>query len=212
VRDDEGHTLLTYRSFASVVGIVAALVAGIVLAAGGAAAAFLAFERHPLSAIGALMLSLLFALVIAILVPPTNVTIFNGQTPVLTIVQRSRVNFPHTTFAVRDGEGGTVAVLRKNAFARLGRNRWHLSDAKDYPIGEAFEESLGGALIRKFAGKFSRRYETDVVIRTHEKVSGRIIRRANGAAAAVDILELEESAIDPRIAIAVATLVLGSEP
>lgn len=203
--------MLTYRSFASVVGIVAALVAGIVLAAGTAASAFLAFEKHPLSAIGALMLSLAFALVIAILVPSTSVTLFNGHSPALTIVQTSRVNFPHATFVVRDAAGAAVAILRKNAFARLGRNAWHVFDAKDYPIGEAAEESFGRAIVRKFAGKFSRQYETDVIVRTHEKTAARIIRRAHEGTP-VDLLEIEENAIDPRIAIALATLVLGSEP
>ncbi|HEY2094310.1 MAG TPA: hypothetical protein VGJ81_20775, partial [Thermoanaerobaculia bacterium] len=70
IRDDEGNALFTYRSFASVIGIVATLIASIVMVAGIAATFFLLTEQNVLTAIAALVLSTFFAMVIVALVPP----------------------------------------------------------------------------------------------------------------------------------------------
>ena len=82
IRDDEGNALFTYRSFASVIGIVAALMSSIVVVAGIAATLFLLAEHSALTAIAALVLSLFFAMVIVSLVPPINVTLLDRKSVV----------------------------------------------------------------------------------------------------------------------------------
>ena len=69
VRDDAGAVVLSYRSFASVVGIIAALVAGVVAVAGAAGVLFLLLEKRPFPAAIALVLSAIFAVIIILLVP-----------------------------------------------------------------------------------------------------------------------------------------------
>jgi len=206
IRDDEGNALFTYRSFASVIGIVAALVASIVIIAGVAATLFLAAEHNFMTGTVALALSLFFSLVIVALVPAINVTLFNDSSPALTIAQKSRSSFPSVSFAVVTPEGESLAVLRKSIFSRLGKNRWHIEGS-----GYAEEESLYRAVLRKIAGKFSRTYEANVIVRAHGREVARIIRRPD-AHADVDVLEITGDAIDPRVILALATLVLGSEP
>ncbi|HEV8431907.1 MAG TPA: hypothetical protein VGR95_00740 [Thermoanaerobaculia bacterium] len=209
IRDDEGNVLFTYRSFASVIGIIAALVASIVIVAGVAATLFLLAEHNTVTAFAALVLSAFFALVIVALVPPINVTLFNNScrdsSPALTIAQKSRSSFPTVTFAVVTPEGTPVCVLRKSIFSRLGRNRWSIDDG-----GFAIEESLSRALLRKMFGKFSRRYEANVVVYTPYEVA-RIIRRPD-AHGDVNVLEVTSDAADRRMLVALATLVFGSEP
>lgn len=214
IRDDEGNVVLSYRSFASVIGIVAALVAGIVIVAGAAGAWFLWAEERPLASIGAVVLCIFFTGLIAMLVPATSVTLYDGTAPALTISQRSRFSFPTTTHAVATPDGHTLAFVRKSVFSRLGRNRWKIVGASDgRTIGYAVEESLGRALLRKILGKFNRDMESNLTIHYLGHPAGAILRRPDSEGRA-DILDLTAAtpAIDRRVAVAVATLVLGSEP
>ena len=211
IRDEAGATLLTYRSFASVVGIVGLVVSVIIAVTGAAAVLFLLFESRPIPAIMALLLSAAFAVVIAMLVPPIHVTFYNDSSPVLHIAQEGNITFPIASFLVGTPEERVIARLRKTAWSRIGRNRWDILRANDgRRIGSAIEESLSRALLRKAAGKFNRRYESNVRIRYFEKNVGWILRRPdeNGE---VDVLDAAGD-IDRRIAVALATLILGSEP
>jgi len=212
VRDDSGHVIYSYRSFASVVGIVASLVAAIVIVAGIAATLFLVVEKHPLTAIAAIALSLFFALVIVMLVPPVTVTLFNDENPALTISQRSRTAFPSVTYAVVTPDGHTLALLRKSLFSRLARNRWAILDPHSRDLGDAKEESFSRAVIRKFLGKFDRRFESNVDVQIAGSDAGHIYRRAAMPGAEVDLLTIRGDAVDRRVLIALATLILGSEP
>ena len=69
IRGDDGNALMSYRSFASIVGVIAALMSSVVLVAGAAGVIFLMIESRPLPAIAALMLSGAFAAMIVILIP-----------------------------------------------------------------------------------------------------------------------------------------------
>src|SRR5437660_2089539 len=131
VRDDSGAVVLSYRSFASVVGIIAALVAGVVVVAGGAGVLFLLMEGRPIPAAIALVLSAGFAVIIILLVPPISVAIYDGPDPALTIAQQSNVSFPVATYVVATLDGKALARLRKSFFARLGRNRWTILPLTD---------------------------------------------------------------------------------
>jgi hypothetical protein len=213
IRGDDGNALLSYRSFASIVGVIAALMSSVVLIAGVAGVIFLLIESRPVHAIAALMLSAAFAAMIIILIPATHVTIFEGASPAITIAQQSSVNFPSVTYAIGTGDGKPVARIAKSFFSRFGRNRWEILDANDFLArGEAVEESLGRALVRKLFGKFAPAYQSNIRITWNSEDAGWIIRRpaADGHA---DVLELNPaSAIDRRAAVALAVLVLGSEP
>lgn len=202
VRDDGGNVVLTYRSFASVVGIVAALVSGIVFVAGAAATLFLLAEGAPLRALAVLALTIAFSVSIALLMPRAHVTLYDsaGQ-PALTIEQRSA--FPSASYVVGTPDNKELAILRHHFLARLGRNRWRVGADSD-----AVEESLSRAFTRKLLGKFSRRFEANIRIRRYGAPAGTIIRRG----ANKDALELVAGTIDPRIALALATVILGSEP
>jgi len=213
IRGDDGNALLSYRSFASIVGVIAALMSSVVLVAGAAGVIFLLIENRPLPAIAALMLSAAFAAMIVILIPATHVTIFEGAAPAITIAQQSSVNFPTVTYAVGTSDGKPVARIAKSFFSRFGRNRWEILDAKDFLArGEAIEESLGRAFIRKLFGKFAPAYQSNVRIIWNGEEAGWIIRRP-GADGHADVLELNpETTLDRRAAVALAVLVLGSEP
>jgi hypothetical protein len=210
VRDDDGKALFSYRSFASVIGIVASVVASIVLLTGAAATLFLIMERSMFTAIGACVLSIFFALVVVMLVPGINVTLFGETTPLLTIAQKSRTSFPSVTFAVVTPDGRTIGMLRKSILSRLGRNRWQIDDASGRPIGYAEEESFARAIARKLLGKFSRRYEADVIVHGSGEAA-RVVRRAAGRRE-LDVLEVSGDALDRRVVVALATLILGAEP
>jgi len=213
VRDDSGAVVLSYRSFASVVGIVAALMAGVVAAAGVAGVLFLLNEHRPIPALIALVLSAIFAVVIIMLVPPVNATIYDGPDPALTIAQESKVSFPVVTYVVSTIDGKVLGRLRKSFFSRFGRNRWAILPPEHHgPRGEAVEESLGKALLRKVGGKFNPLYQSNVRIRYAGSEAGWIIRRPDDGGRA-DVLELAPDApLDRRVAVALAVVVLGSEP
>jgi hypothetical protein len=213
IRGDDGVALMSYRSFASIVGVIAALMSSVVLAAGAAGVVFLLIEGRPLPAIAALMLSAAFAAMIIILIPAMHVTIFEGAAPAITIAQQSSVNFPSVTYAVGTGDGEPVARIAKSFVSRFGRNRWEILDANDFLArGQAIEESLGRALVRKFFGKFAAAYQSNVRIRWNGEDAGWIIRRP-GADGHADVLELNPATtLDRRAAVALAVLVLGSEP
>lgn len=208
VRDENGKVVLSYRAFASAAGIIATLVSGIVFVAGLAAVVFLYTRDAPLRAALALVLTLIFSFVIALLVPRVNLTLFDDGTPALTIAQRGV--FPAATYIVAAPNGTTLAILRKSFLSRIGRNTWAIT-YEGRIIGEAREESFGRALIRKFLGKFSRRYEANVVIE-HDSLDAGWIARRPDQQGVVDALTLTRDNIDRRVAVALATLILGREP
>ena len=189
--------------------------AGIVAVAGVAGALFLAAESRPLPAIVAAMLAVFFALFIAMLVPPTNVHLMEGDVPALVVAQKSRFVFPQVAYSVLTPEGESLALIRRSIVSRLGRNRWKITTPEgDRQIADAGEESLGRALMRKFAGKFHRRFESNVRIRVGYEAVGWIIRRPDDKGE-FDLLDLSADTgrlLDRRIGVALATLVLGGEP
>ena len=207
IRDAAERVLLTYRSFASVVPVVAALVCGLVVLAGGAGALFLLEKDSWLLALIATVLTIAFATFIGLLVPRTNVTLYHDGTPALSISQRAV--FPSATFIVATPNGATLATLHKSLLARLGRNRWTITQEGRF-LGDAIEDSFTGAIVRKLFGKFSRRFETNVQIQHGGIDVGRIIRRPNEGT--IDVLELTSDGLDRRVALALATLILGREP
>lgn len=208
VRGDTGQVVLSYRAFAGVVGVVASLVTAIVVLAGIAAVAFLLAEGAPLRAAAALALTFAFAYCISLLVPRIDVTLFDEGAPALTISQRSVA--PWASWVVRSPDGEELGVIRKSFASRFGRNRWRV-EQQGRTVGSAIEASFAGAFVRKLLGKFSRRFETNVIVRNGDVDTARIIRRpeANGQ---YDLLELTGNLLDPRVVVALATLVLGREP
>lgn len=203
IRGANDEVLLTYRSFASIVGVIAAFLAGIVAIAGAAGVLLLVYQGAPLRALFAGALTLLFALLIAMLVPRVNVTLFEDDRPALTISQKKV--FPSATYVVTTPNGTQLAEFRKSVLSRLGRNKWTITHEGRY-LGEAREESFMGAMLRKLFGKFSRSFETNVRITYGGMEAGRILRRPT------DVLQLTIDALDRRVAVALATLILGREP
>lgn len=214
IRGEDGNALLSYRSFASAVGIIAALLSAVVLAAGVMGMLFLLImEQRPLPAIAALMLSAVFAALIVMLIPATNVTISDAGAPVITVVQQPGLSFPSVTYVVSTPESNPVARITSSFLSRLGRNRWSLDSADDFLArGEAVEESFGRALVRKAFGTFAPAYQSNIRITWMGEEAGWIIRRP-GADGHADVLDLNPATtLDRRVAVALAVLVLGSEP
>jgi hypothetical protein len=203
VRGATGETLLTYRAFASIVGVIAAFVSGIVAAAGVAATLLLLYEHSFRRALIALAMTFAFSVVIALLAPRTQVTLFEESNPALTIAQRTI--FPTAVYVVSAPNGAPLAELRKSFVSRLGRNRWRVFQ-NGRLIAEARESSLVGAMLRKLLGKFSRAFETDVDVTSGGLPVAHIHRRTR------DVLQVTSDAIDRRVLVALATLVLGREP
>jgi hypothetical protein len=202
------QVLLTYRSFAGIVGVVAAFLAGIVAVAGAAGVLLLFYQGAPLRAVVAIVLTLAFAIAITMLVPRVSVTLHEENRPALTIAQRKV--FPFATYAVTAPNGTPLAELRKSVLSRLGRNRWTIALDGRY-LGEAREESFIGAILRKLFGKFSRRFETNVSITYGGMEVGRILRRPDPSGR-TDVLHVLNDALDRRVAVALATMILGREP
>lgn len=214
IADSEGRPLLTYRSFATVVGVVAAFVAGIVLVAGLAATLLLMVQERPGAAASSLILTLAFATGIAALVPRIRVTLYDATSkPALKIVQQGHLLFAPARYSVRTPEGETLGVIRKGAFSRLLAHRWTITTAPpEKRVAHAAEESLARSLVRKVLGKFKRKYQTNIRIMQAGAQAGLIIRRPDDRGVA-DVLELQPgSALDRRVAVALATLVFGAEP
>ncbi|HVS33589.1 MAG TPA: hypothetical protein VMS98_19300 [Thermoanaerobaculia bacterium] len=212
IRDGDGNVRITYRSFAGIVGIVAALVAAIVLTAGAAATLFLIADGRNGPAAVAAILSVAFSVVIAGLVPPVRVTLYEASIPVLAIAQQSRFSIPFVTYAVTTPDGNTVGTLRTGILSRLGRNRWRIAGPEQYPVANAIEESFGRAFVRKLLGKFNRQYQSNLVILQDDVEAGLIVRRPDEEDN-YDFLEMSPGAsLDRRVAVALATLVFGAEP
>ena len=213
IRTEDGSAVLSYRSFASVVGIMATLMSAVVLAAGAAGVLFLVMEGRPLPALAAMMLGAAFAAMIVMLIPATHVTIFDAGAPAITIMQQSSVSFPSATWVVATPDGKTIARLQKSFLSSLGRNRWLILGADDSSTrGQAVEESFSRALLRKAFGKFALSCQSNVRIRWAGHEAGWIIRRP-GTDGHADVLDLHPSStLDRRAAVALAVLVLGSEP
>src|SRR4029079_6099971 len=100
VRDGNGEGGLHYRSFASSPSVVAAVMAAIVIVTGLAAAVFLFTEERTVPGAIALLLAAAFAVMIAMLVPPTNATLYHGAQPAVTIAQQSSISIPVVTFLI----------------------------------------------------------------------------------------------------------------
>jgi hypothetical protein len=213
IRDNAGHVRLTYRSFATIIGIVALFVAAVVLFAGAAATLFLVAESRPGAAAAAAILSLAFSGMIAGMVPPVRVTLYEASKPALSIVQRSRFTFPNATFAVMTPDGSTIALIRSGVMSRLGRSKWRIAAPAELGYtGRAIEESFVQAIVRKMLGKFDRRYQSNVRVVHADSEAAEIVRRPDGDGQ-FDYLDIARgSTLDTRVAIAVATLVFGSEP
>jgi hypothetical protein len=110
-------------------------------------------------------------------------------------------------------ESNPVARITSTFLSRFGRNRWSLDSAEDFLArGEAVEESFGRALVRKAFGTFAPAYQSNIRITWMGEEAGWIIRRP-GADGHADVLDLNSATtLDRRIAVALAVLVLGSEP
>lgn len=213
IRAEDGSAVLSYRSVASVIGIIATLMSAVVLAAGAAGVLFLLVERRPLPALAAMMLGFAFAAMIVMLIPATHVTIFDAGSPAITIMQQSSVSFPSATWVVATPDGKTIVRLQKSFLSRFGRNRWLILGADDSSArGQAVEESFSRALLRKACGKFAPSCQSNIRIRWAGHEAGWIIRRPDTDGYA-DVLDLHPSStLDRRAAVALAVLVLGSEP
>jgi hypothetical protein len=187
---------------------VATLVAAVVGVAGLAGTALLFNEGAPLRAIAAASLTALFVFLITLLVPRLSVTLFAEGAPALVLAQTS--SFPSTRIVVRTPSGETAGELVRSAVNRFWRERWTIH-RDGFLIGEAWEAPLSAALTRKLLGKFSRKFECDVTLAHGGIEVGRIRRRpdANGEA---DVLELTNDLADARLGVALATVILGSEP
>lgn len=212
VRNHEGRTLFTYRGFASIVGVVGALVAATVLTAGAAAVFFLAAEDRPAAAAATALLSACFASLVAMLVPPISVSLCTpAGERALTIAQLSAIGFPKARYIVSAADGEQVATLEKHFISRFGRNRWKIAPPHGEPAW-AFDETWPRAILRKVGGKFDRRLEANVRIVHRGADAATIIRRPDESGAYDALVLLPGSALDARAAIALATVILGAEP
>jgi hypothetical protein len=104
-----------------------------------------------------------------------------------------------------------IALLRKGFATRIFTNDWTIHLPNGNVVATASEESLSRAMVRKILGKFDRRHEANMLVRVGDSRAATIHRRPDGAGD-VDVLEIESSQLDKRVAVALATLVLGSEP
>lgn len=212
IHDGGGQVRLTYRSFAGIVSIVAALVAAIVLTAGAAATLFLRADGRTGAAVAAATLSIVFSVVIAGLVPSIRVTLYQSSIPALTIEQSASFSFPFVTYTVSTPEGQSLGTLRSSILSRFGRNRWRIAGPEQYVVADAVEESFGSALLRKLAGKFNRKFQSNLDIVENGIYTGSVVRRPDDAGR-YDFVEISESSnLDRRLVIALGTLVFGSEP
>jgi hypothetical protein len=200
--------VLSYRGFASVTRTVALLVTVVILLSGIAGALLLLAEELPSRSIAVVVLTLLFTWLVKLLIPRLSVTLYQGAVPALTLREQPRLTT--STVILATAEGVRLAEIRQTWLSRLGRNRW-IIDVNGVPLGHAVEEGLGTAMVRKLLGKFSRRFETNIVIVFARTIVGQIVRRDRGDDER-HLLEMRGDLLDRRIAIGLAALILGREP
>jgi hypothetical protein len=200
--------VFSYRGFASVTRTVALLVSVVILLSGLAGALLLLAEGLPSRSIAVGVLTLLFTWLVKQLVPRLRVTLYQGAVPALTLSEQPRLTT--STVILATAEGVRLAEIRQTGLSRLGRNRW-IIDVNGVPLGHAVEEGLGPAMVRKLLGKFSRRFETNIVIVFARTIVGQIVRRDRGDDER-HLLELRGDLLDRRIAIGLTALILGREP
>jgi hypothetical protein len=217
VSDEEGRPLLRLLGFAAVGGIVSFFVAATVIVASLAATIFLLSDGRFLSALVALALSGGFLVAIWRLLSHLEVPVFGDDSlerRVVTLTQISQLTFPGTKFLVSDSSGREIGKLRFSGWSRIGRHRWTLLDAQDRHIATATEDSWGRAMLRKLLGKFRPEFETNLEIRSDDKVIGTITRRKEEGTnrGLVDVSADQNDIVDRRLAAALAILVFGLEP
>ena len=207
ILDERGTQLFSYRGFSSVLGIIAILMSGVVTLAGIAATILLVSQRQPLRGASAAALTIVFAWLIAMLVPKVSVTLFHENRAVLALSQTA--SFPTARWQVKTNNGTVLAVISRPQLSRIGRHYWLVEHDGRY-LAEATERGFFAALRRKLLGKFNRKFETNLIVLAGPVEAARIVRRPENGRS--DFLELHGDLIDRHIAVALATLVIGSEP
>ena len=206
IRDDDGNVLFTYRSFASVIGIVAALVASIVIVAGVRGGVFSdrrAQRRHGHRRIGPQRLLRVGHRSCSCRRSTSRCS--TTHSPALTIAQKSRSNFPSATFTVVTPDGSPVA--RPPQVGLLAPRPQPMDDRA--AAGYAVEES-----VRPRAAAKDRR-EVQPPLRGELSSSTRRTKSRGSSGAPTHTATSTSSRspappLDRRAAVALATLVLGT--
>ena len=134
-----------------------------------------------------------------------------GQTRVALRIQTESILDLGATYVITDARSGeTVGMARRRFVRSMLRDHWDLLDAAGHPLGEAVEDSLALALLRRFLAAF-------VPQRLHFQVDGRPLaelrQRWNPFVFRAD-LRMEAGAdarLDPRHLLGVAVLLMVIE-
>jgi hypothetical protein len=211
VRSEKGEALFWFKRTASVVGMVAGVLAAMVLISGAAAAVFLALESRFLPAAGAAALTVAFSALMLALVPRRFVVLYRNEAltgKVLSVLQESRFSFPSVRFSARGEDGATIAYFERNSLRGLGfaGSRWWILDhASSAAIGYA-TESAGAAWQRKLFG-FLVAPRANYTVTVGVRPSGTIQQRREPNGLAVDMGGDANFTLDRRIALALGLLI-----
>lgn len=210
IRTETGDVVLTYRAFGGITGIIATFTAALVLLTGGAAALFLLLQLRFLTAAGALLLGVAFAVLINSLVPPLQVRLIDPSGRIVAVLDRLgrglRLAAP---WIISAGNGETLGRAVPRLLAPFLGERWRV-DLANGSTAHAFDASALRALVRKALASFDRSFETDLRIELGREQQGWIRRRTtDGSGGRLELAPT--AAIDPRVAIGLAAIAMCGE-
>lgn len=195
-----------FRNPRSLISLVTTLVSLTVAIAGVSVSLFLIQQSSYTRAAIASLLTIVFGMMIAALIPRRRFTMrdVGSGDPLVTLQQRNSSPALLSTFEAT-AAGAKVATFHKNVFANLGRRRWSILDGVGSSIGYAIEDSLLRAILRKPFGSFIGALRTDFEIKHEERELGRFRRRGEKAGRRY-VLELRDAELDRSIAVSLGLL------
>jgi len=221
VCDAEGTVILHIdRPMHLAASLIAAFASGLVFLLVGAGFVAMGLSLGEDYAVAVIMAGLMAAtatslLVARLLATRRDITIRAPATGEMLVTVRQDRRFQPiiATFTVRDGDGRTLAHLRKNYLANLIRRRWLCRDAEGEPICHVVEDHPVLALARRLVGPLFGLLRTNYHL-TDE--SGRLLGRFNRRFTLLDryVLDLTpdlDATLDRRIGVCLGIMLDSGE-
>jgi hypothetical protein len=205
----DGSIACTWRNYAGVSGAVASVAKSLIVLSGIAVAVLLASEQAWVGAVAAIVLSLAFAFLVAILAPKIVVTMFGSDAAaLLSIRQLTRVP---GSWLILTPTGERLAIVRRPRFHRARRERWFITDLGGRTVALFRDRSLARTLLRVLTIGIVAPARRELELVASGVSTGQLTSHGGGTDA-TRRLDLVRHPVDARITIAAAALILTGEP
>lgn len=208
-RFSDGSIACTWRNYGGVAGAVASLARSLIVISGVGVALLLANEGAYFGAVGAIVLSLGFAFLVAVLGPNIAVTLLAPHgAAVLSIRQLTRVP---GSWLIMTPAGERLALVRRPRFHRARGERWFITDLGGRVVASFRDRSSARRIVRLLTFGIVAPAARELEFVAGEASSGQLTSRGGGAEA-TRRLDVTRHPIDARITLAAAALILTGEP